>query len=215
MRQFWYFDVPVWSGEKKLCLSGFCQNGDLAPYCKDWEPRYPQNTSKRLQFPWIPLRYHPDTPRYPQTPPTHPRDTLQTSPLQRTQHANRQQQTPIDTARHTQTAPVSVLGCLAVSVRVCWQFVLPGDVWGVFGVCLWGVWGVSGGIWVVFMEIIGAWMCLGGNWVLSPCSMEPKHHFGRSLKSTIFFPRTILRHQNTKIAAYQLSKNDWAISWIF
>ena len=27
---------------------------------------------------------------------------------------------PIDSARHTQTAPASVLGCLPVSVGVCW-----------------------------------------------------------------------------------------------
>ena len=41
------------------------------------------------------------------------------------------------------------------------------------------------------------------------CSMEPKHHFGTTLKSTTFFHLTIPRHQNTKTAAYKLSKNDW------
>ena len=35
MQQFWYFDVSVKSGEKKLCLLGQCQNGVLAPYCID------------------------------------------------------------------------------------------------------------------------------------------------------------------------------------
>ena len=59
------------------------------------------------------------------------------------------------------------------------------------------------------MEIGGAWRCLGGIWALSPCSMEPKYHFGTALKGTTFFHLTILRHQNTKTAAYQLSKNDW------
>ena len=37
MRRFWYFDVSVWSGEQKLWYFGLCQNGVLAPYCKDWE----------------------------------------------------------------------------------------------------------------------------------------------------------------------------------
>ena len=73
MRRFWYFDVSVWSGEQKLFLLGLCQNGVLAPYCRDWEPRYPPNTSKRLRFPWIPLRY-------PHTPPRHPTDWHLSSP---------------------------------------------------------------------------------------------------------------------------------------
>ena len=54
---FWYFDVSVWSDEKKMGLSGLCQNSVTAPYCKDWEARYPPNTSERLWCPWIPLRY--------------------------------------------------------------------------------------------------------------------------------------------------------------
>ena len=62
---------------------------------------------------------------------------------------------------------------------------------------------------MVFLENGGAWMCLGGIWILSPCGMEPKHHFCTGLKGTIFFHLTILRYQNTKTAAYQLSKNDW------
>ena len=52
-------------------------------------------------------------------------------------------------------------------------------------------------------------MCLEGTWAPSPCSMEPKHHFGTAQNITTFVHLTILRHQNTKTAAYQLSKNDW------
>ena len=67
---------------------------------------------------------------------------------------------------------------------------------------LWGyrgnVWGVFGWIWVEFMEIGGAQMCLGGIWVLNPCSMEWKHYFGTALNGTVFCQLTILRHQNTK-----------------
>ena len=62
---------------------------------------------------------------------------------------------------------------------------------------------------MVFVEIGGAWMCLGGIMVLNLCCMEPKHHFGTSRKSTTFFHLTTLSHQNTKTAAYQLSKNYW------
>ena len=51
------------------------------------------------------------------------------------------------------------------------------------------------------MEIRGAWMCLGGIRVLSP--------YPKTLKDTTFFHLTILRHQNTKTAAYKLSKNVW------
>ena len=36
---FWYFEVSLWSGEKKSCLSGLCQNNVMAPYCKGWEPK--------------------------------------------------------------------------------------------------------------------------------------------------------------------------------
>ena len=74
-----------------------------------------------------------------------------------------------------------------------------------FDVSVW----VSGGIWVVFMEIGGAWICLGGIRVLNPCSMEWKHYFGTALNGTVFCQLTILRHQNTKTAAYKLAKNDW------
>ena len=52
-------------------------------------------------------------------------------------------------------------------------------------------------------------MCLEGTWAPSPCSMEPKHHFGTAQNITTFVHLTILRHQNTKTAAYQISKNDW------
>ena len=36
---FWYFEVSLWSGEKKSCLSRLCQNNVMAPYCKGWEPK--------------------------------------------------------------------------------------------------------------------------------------------------------------------------------
>ena len=94
---------------------------------------------KHIQAPPISMnttQIPPNTPRHPPDTPRH---------FQGTGHANRQQQTPIDTARHTQTAPVSVLGCLAVSVGVCWHVVFPGDSWGVSLGCLVGVWGYLSG----------------------------------------------------------------------
>ena len=133
MRQFWYFDVSVWSDEKKLCLLELCQNGVLAPYCRTENPDTPETYPSASDF----HEYHSDTPRHPpdipQTPPRH---------LLGAQHANRRQQTPIDTARHTQTAlSVSwgVWRCLFASVGMLCSLEMS-------GVCLWDVWGVSGGV---------------------------------------------------------------------
>ena len=80
--------------------------------------------------------------------------------------------------------------------------------------CLGNVWWVSGVIWVVFMEIGGTQMCLGGIWVLSPCSMEPKHSFGTALKSMTCFHLTILRHQNIKMSISKLNKNGWVLPFL-
>ena len=78
--------------------------------------------------------------------------------------SNRDQQTATDTSGHCQVLfdeSDSVCWCLLVSVGICWRLVLSGDVWGV-------PLGVSEGIWVVFRQIWGAWMCLGVIWVSSP-----------------------------------------------
>ena len=92
-----------------------------------------QDTPQTHSGAFVFYEYHSDTPRHPTDTSRHPTDT---------RHANRQQQTPIDPARHTQTAPVSVLGCVAVSVGDCWHVVFPGYVCGMSeGVC-----GMSRGI---------------------------------------------------------------------
>ena len=130
---------------KKSCLLGRCQNGVLAPYCKDWEPRYPPNTSKRLQFLWIPFRYH-------QTPPRHPTETSKTF-----QGNITCQKTPTDTARHPKTMTGSVWVCLVVLIgvycclfacRVPWRC-----LWDVWGMCL----GCLGGVWRYLSGICGNW----------------------------------------------------------
>ena len=82
------------------------------------------DTTKRIRVPPISMNTTQNTPDTPQTLPRQ---------LQGAQHANRQQQTPTDTTRHTQTAPVSVFGCLVVSVGVCWHVMFPGDALGVSG----------------------------------------------------------------------------------
>ena len=110
MQPFCYFNVSVWSDEIKSCLLGMCQNSVLAPYCKEWGPRYPINTSKRLQFLWMPFRYLQTTPR-------HPPDTPKASPGNATC-----QQTPKDTARHPRTLTSADWLSRAVSDSV-------GDFW--------------------------------------------------------------------------------------
>ena len=196
MRRFRYFDVSVWSSEKKLFLFGLCQNGVLAPFCKDWEPIFPPNTSKRLRFPWIPLIYPQTPPDITQTPPRH---------IQGTGHANRQPQTPIDTTRHSQTAPVSVLGCLAVSVGVCWHVVFPGDIWGVSLGCLGGVGGYLSGNFGNWRRLDVFWGYLGSQ----SLQYGAKTPFWHSPERNNFFHLTILRHKNTKTATYQLCKKYW------
>ena len=97
-------------------------------------PYTPQTYSSASNF----HEYHSDTPRHPsdssQTPPRYPLGTW---------NANRQQQMPRNTARLSQTAPVSFLGSLAVSVGVCWHLLachVPQRCCGVirrmFGGCL-------------------------------------------------------------------------------
>ena len=80
----------------------------------------------------IPLDNPQTTPRYPTDTPRH---------LQGTQHANRRQQMPTDTARHFWTLTGAVWVCLAVSIGVCCRL---------FACCaprrcLGGVCGMSGG----------------------------------------------------------------------
>ena len=155
MRRFWYFDVSVWSGEQKLWYFGLCQNGVLAPYCKDWEPRYPPNTSKRLRIPWLPLRY-------PKTPPRHPKGTPQISPGNTTF-----QQTPTDTARHPKTLRGAVWVCLAVSIGVCCCLFACPVQWR----CLGGVCGISGGCPGIFEWYSWKSEALGCVWGVSGLSV--------------------------------------------
>ena len=121
---FWCLSMVRW---KKLCLLGRCQNGVLAPYCIDWEPRYPPNTPKRLRFPWIRLRHR-------QTPFRHSTDIPHASPEKTTCR-----KTATDANWHHQTYSSSTCQCLAVSVGVCWHVVFTGDVLGVSLGCLGGV----------------------------------------------------------------------------
>ena len=115
---------------------------------------------------------------------------------------------PTDTAKDPKKLTGAVWESLAMFLGICCCLLAFHFPWGYLG-GLGGPWGVSGGIWVVFMEIGGAWICLGGIRVLNPCSMEWKHYFGTALNGTVFCQLTILRHQNTKTAAYKLAKNDW------
>ena len=127
---------------KKFFLSGLCQNSVLAPYCKDWEPRYSTNTSERLQFPWISHR----------TPPRHPPDNPKASPGNMTC-----QETTTDANRHSQTSQDTAMCCwvclavsfgascsLLLSVGMSCSLDMSGAVWGMSGAFLrvseWYLW---------------------------------------------------------------------------
>ena len=119
---------------QKLCLSGLCLNSAFAPYCRDWESLYPPITSEGLKFPWILLRYPPNTP--------------QTSPDIFREHDmptgdNRYQGTLPDILKQHLSLSWGVCWCLLASVGVCWHIVFTVDAMGLSGECLGGVWGIS------------------------------------------------------------------------
>ena len=165
--RFWYFDVQYVSGVNYYFVSWLWQNSVTAPYCRDWEPRYPKTHPSAFDF----HEYHSDTPRYPpylpQTPPRR---------LQWARDANRQQQTPTDTGRCTQTALVSVFGCLGLSVCVWWRLLLSVGISLSLDMSI----GCLGDVWVRIERCLSVIHgnqrhsdVFGSIWVLSPCSMEP------------------------------------------
>ena len=175
MWRFWYFDVSVWSVDRKPYHSRLCQNSVFTPYCKDWEPIYPPNTFVHLQFPWIQLRFT-------QTPPKHSPD----NPIASLWNI-KCQHTPTDANRHPQRTQETDRCCLRKSGSVSWHLLLSVGIpcsQGISGGCLGGVWGVSGGIWVVFMNTKGAQMCFGvylGSpslhyWVVTLICHSPERH---------------------------------------
>ena len=117
------------------------------------------------------------------------------------------QQMPRDSARHTQTTPVSVLGCLAVSVFVCWRLLACCVTWRCHG----DVWGVSEGY---MSGIHRNWRlsdAFGGYVGSQSLQYGAKMLFRHSLEGHNFCHLTILRHWNIKMAAYKLSKNGWVM----
>ena len=158
---------------------------------------------KHIQAPLISMNTTQIPPDNPQISHRHPPDISREHNMPT--DANRCQQTLPDTSGHWQVLFEYVWRCQLASVVVCLHVVLPGDVLGVFVGCLGGVWGYLSGIHGnrrrldMFRGYLGS----------QSCSMEPKLHFGTTLKGTTFFHLTIPRHQNTKTAAYKLSKNDW------
>ena len=157
MRRFWYFDVSVWSVDKNRTDQGCVKIVFSLHTARTENPYTPPNLFKRLQFPWIPLRYL-------QTPLRLLPDTPQVSP------GNMKcQQTKTDAKKHCQTFSNSTCQFLGVFGDVCWRLVAyvgmlcstemlwgyRGNVWGCLGEselnswklevhkCVWGVYGLS------------------------------------------------------------------------
>ena len=197
MRPFWYFNVSVGSGDKNCAFQG-CALIVLSLHTVGTENPYtPQLHPSGSNF-------HEHYSDIPQTPPRHP----QTSSGNMTC-----QQVTTDTKGLCQTYSNSTCHCLGVSVGVCWRLL----AYCVHCRCHGVVWGMSGGclrdIWVVFIEIGGARMCLGyvgsqslqyGTKTLLRCSPERQN----------FCHLTILGHWNIKMVAYKLSKNGWVMPFL-
>ena len=118
----------------------------------------------------------------------YPSDTPQTSPkyppdisreLKISTDDNRWQQTPTDANRRQQTPSDTDRCCLSMSGGVCWRMLSFVDILSsleMSGGCLWDVWVVSGGIWVVFMETRGTQTYFRSIWDSSPYRMELFEH---------------------------------------
>ena len=124
MRRFWYFDVLVWSDEKKLCFLGLCQNGVLAPY------RNP-DTPKHIQVPLFSMNISQIPPNTPQTSRRHPTDTSREHDMQTDN--NRRQSTPPDILQQHLSVSWGVWRCLLASVgMLCSLEMSGGCLWDVF-----------------------------------------------------------------------------------
>ena len=192
MRPFWYFNVSLGSGEKSFAFQDCAWIVILLHTERTENPHTPKTHSSASNF----CKYPSDIPqislRHPQT---SPRQAYGISSEHKTlTDANRHRQTPKDNARCCLSMSGSVPWHLLSSVGMSCSLETSGVVWGVSGGCL-------GDIWVVFMEIGGAWMCLGGIWVLSPFSMEQNHYSGTVLKGKTFSPdpTETLKYQNGRI----------------
>ena len=105
---FWYFDVSVWSDEKKMGFSRLCQNSVTAPYCKDWEaPKRIWASPMSMNITQIPPDTH-------QTSPRHPPDIWRKAPTDN----NRHKEAASDIQRHWQVVFECVWRCLLASVVV-------------------------------------------------------------------------------------------------
>ena len=124
------------------------------------------NTLRQIRAPQISMISTQIPPDILHTSSRHPTDTPRH--LQGTQDAIRRQQKPTDTARPPWTLTGAVWVCLAMSVGTYCRLLIFCGHWRWLG----GVWGVSGCIWVVFVDTRDAQMCLGGIRVLSPYIME-------------------------------------------
>ena len=126
---------------------------------------------------------------------------------------NRGQQTPPDVLKQHLSVSFGVCGCLFVSGFVWCCLLASPAPWRCVGVC--GGWLV--GVWGYLSDIHGKLRhsdVFGGIWILSPCSTEPHHYFGTTLKGTTFFHLTIMRYQIIKMSICKLNKNGWVLPFL-
>ena len=200
MRRFWYFDVLEWSGEKSCSFLACAKMVFWLHTARTESP----DTPKHIQAPLISMNTTQISPDTPQISHRHPPDISREQDMQTDN--NRRQLTPPDILKQCLSVFWGVWRCLLASVGMSCSL-------DIYGGCLWDVCGVSWGIWVVFMQIGG----VGCIWRVSALSVPAEWSqdtiLASALNGTTFVHLTILRSQNTKTAAYQLSENDWV--WPF
>ena len=116
---------------------------------------------------------------------------------------NRRQQRQRASPRHPKTLTGDGC-CLSMSGSVSWHLLVSFYSWRWQG----GVWGVSEGIWVLFLEIGSAQMCFGFS------AFAVRSHniiLAQPGKAWLFFHLTIVRPQDIKMYLYEVDKNDWVV----
>ena len=206
---FWYFDVSVWSDEKKWAFQGCAKIVLRLHTARTEKTDTPQTHPSASNV----HEYHSDTSKHPPDIPQTPARYLQG--VWDAKDDNRRQQTPPDTLKQHMSVSWGVWSCFFVSVGVWCCLLVPCVLWrSLVGVspiqdgrcCGWHVGVSSWQFWNgrrqdVFLGYLGSQSLQYGAVTL----------FWHSPERPIFSHLTTPRHQNIKMSISQLNKNGWVL----